>query len=142
MMGIIMAKEVSYGIIPLRKKQDEWELFLVHHKNGNFWGFPKGHADQGESPIQAARRELKEETGLEIEKFLTLQPYSEKYSFVRNGLKVEKEVHYYSALVAGEAVQCPEELLDAKWFPIDQVEKILTYPEAKKIFTRLKEDLL
>ncbi|GAB5411302.1 MAG: NUDIX domain-containing protein [Chlamydiales bacterium] len=136
-----MAKEVSYGILPLRKKKEEWELFLVRHKNGNFWGFPKGHADQGESPIQAARRELKEETDLDIEKFFTLQPYSEKYSFVRNGLKVEKEVHYYSALVIGEGRQCQEELLDARWFSIEEVEKMLTYPEAKKIFTRLKEDL-
>lgn len=137
-----MAKEVSYGILPLRKNQEKWELYLVHHKNGDFWGFPKGHADQGESPIQAATRELKEEADLDIEKFLTLQPYSEQYSFMLNGLKVEKEVHYYSALVTGEGGQCLEELLDAKWFPIDQVEETLTYLEAKKIFTQLKEDLL
>lgn len=136
-----MAKEVSYGVLPLRKKQGEWELFLVHHKNGNFWGFPKGHADPGESPIQSATRELKEETALEIEKFLSLQPYSENYSFMSKGQKIEKEVHYYSALVAGEGRRCQEELLDARWFPIDEVEKKLTYSEAKKIFTRLKEDL-
>ncbi|MDX8430376.1 MAG: NUDIX domain-containing protein [Candidatus Algichlamydia australiensis] len=136
-----MDKEISFGILPLRKREKGWELFLVQHKNGNFWGFPKGHADKGESPFQTAARELKEETDLDIEKFLTLKPYSENYSFMRDGRRIKKEVHYYSALVEGEGKRCQEELLDAGWFPIDEVEKKLTYLEAKKIFTRLKEDL-
>ncbi len=137
-----MAREISYGILPLRKQGDSWELFLVHHKNGNFWGFPKGHPEKGESTFQTAKRELKEETGLEVKEFIRLEPYSESYTFNRDGLKIEKEVHYYSAFVVGVGKPCATELIEAGWFGLDEVEQKLTYPEAKKIFSRLKENLL
>lgn len=36
-------------------------------KNRNFWGFPKGHMEDGKTEIQTALREVKEEVGLDVE---------------------------------------------------------------------------
>lgn len=43
------------------------EVLLVHGRKSNKWSFAKGHCKDGETDLQCALRELKEETGLELE---------------------------------------------------------------------------
>ena len=43
------------------------EVLLVSRKDENIWSFPKGHAENGETLEQVALREVKEETGYEVE---------------------------------------------------------------------------
>ena len=47
-------QEQVYGIIPLRKHKGHWQVLLVLHIKGNYWGFPKGHHDPGETPKETA----------------------------------------------------------------------------------------
>ena len=53
----------SYGVVPVALSEDGSPLFLVLRAYKN-WDFPKGGADEGEAPIAAAIREMKEETGI------------------------------------------------------------------------------
>lgn len=53
----------SFGIIPIAIGLDGSPLFLVLRAYAH-WDFPKGGADEGETPLQAARREMLEETGI------------------------------------------------------------------------------
>jgi len=46
---------------------DKNEVLLVSDKTGKIWSFPKGHAENGETIEQVAIREVKEETGYEVE---------------------------------------------------------------------------
>jgi putative (di)nucleoside polyphosphate hydrolase len=55
--------KVSYGVLLLNEQH---ELLLCHATGARHWDIPKGGADEGESPEQAALRELKEETGLAL----------------------------------------------------------------------------
>jgi 8-oxo-dGTP pyrophosphatase MutT (NUDIX family) len=43
---------------------EKHELVLVQQGQGSRWSFPKGHVEEGESPLEAARREIYEECGL------------------------------------------------------------------------------
>nr|MDA8188223.1 NUDIX domain-containing protein [Dehalococcoidales bacterium] len=54
-----MVTEVSAGGVLL----DDGDIFLLHKPNGE-WVMPKGHLESGETPEQAAVREVLEETGL------------------------------------------------------------------------------
>jgi len=83
-------KELCFGAIPLKWDGKQWLVLLVHHRKGEYWAFPKGHPEAGESPEEAAKRELFEETALRITRLLTPQLLWEQYTFIQAGRYVEK----------------------------------------------------
>ena len=132
-----MKYEESFGIIPIRKKEGSWEVFLIQHNRGHYWGFPKGHAEEGESPLEAASRELKEETNLDLLNTLREEPFVEHYQFSVKGDRISKKVSYFAAMVTGSVVLQSKEIQDGKWvaFP-DAIEKI-THVEGKSILSQV-----
>ena len=76
----------SAGILVYRFRAGQPEVLLVHpggpywaKKDAGAWGIPKGGFDDTEDPLAAARRELAEETGVEIDgTFIALQPIRQK----------------------------------------------------------------
>lgn len=67
------AKMRSAGILLYRNKEEDLQVFIGHpgsplwaKKDEGFWGIPKGTIDENESPLQAAKREFTEETGLQV----------------------------------------------------------------------------
>ena len=56
-------KQVVAGFVVYRKTSDGIK-FLLLYRRGNYWNFPKGHFQPGERSIDAALRELEEETGI------------------------------------------------------------------------------
>jgi 8-oxo-dGTP pyrophosphatase MutT (NUDIX family) len=136
-----MINEYSFGIIPLRKKK-EWQVFLVQNKNGMYWGFPKGHSIHNEELHQdVARRELKEETNLDIDSFFPLEPFIEEYEYVKNEEKRNKRASYFLATVNGKIKLQKEEILDGKWINLSEATLLLTYPQSKDILEKVKEFL-
>lgn len=122
-----------YGIIPLKIFQGQWQVLMIRHKKGNYWAFPKGHGELNEGAHEAAYRELKEETGLEVIRLLSTTPLQEHYNFVMKREQIHKTVTYFLAEVSGMLVLQKEEILDAKWVPLSQAEEEITFKESKKI---------
>ena len=56
-------KQVVAGFVVYRRTSDGVK-FLLLYRRGNYWNFPKGHFKAGERSIEAALRELEEETGI------------------------------------------------------------------------------
>ena len=131
--------ESSFGIVPLRQVEGEWNLLVILHKHGNHWGFPKGNAEPGEAPLESATRELLEETGLKVEKLLTIEPIIEHYSFNREGSRVNKTVQYFPAIVSGVFNLQPEEIRDGRWVTFSQACNLLTFDEAKALCTHIEK---
>jgi bis(5'-nucleosidyl)-tetraphosphatase len=127
-----MIHEYSAGIIPVSFKTNEWCFFLVQLKTGH-WGFPKGHTESHESLTQTATRELKEETGLDIERHLSISPYIVKYVFQRDHKMIHKQVTYFSALVKGEIALQEEEIQDGKWVSLTEACNLITFEQEKNI---------
>jgi len=77
-----MAKKNSAGILLHRLRGSGIEVFLVHPggpfwatKDAGAWSIPKGEFEAGEDPLEAAKREFKEETGFAVEgNFIELTP--------------------------------------------------------------------
>ena len=68
-----MAKKNTAGLL-LYRRRGELEVFLVHpggpfwsKKDLGAWSLPKGQIDEGEDPLQTAKREFTEETGFPID---------------------------------------------------------------------------
>jgi len=55
-------KTLSAGVIVVRRDGDTWQYLLL--RAFQYWDFPKGIVEAGEKPLEAARREVEEETGL------------------------------------------------------------------------------
>ncbi|MGC1879528.1 MAG: NUDIX domain-containing protein [Rhabdochlamydiaceae bacterium] len=123
----------SFGIVPFLKEEGGWKVLLILHREGNHWGFPKGKANPGETPLEAATRELKEETGLSVIQILREEPLAEQYQFRRKKEFIVKIVHYFPALIEGSLQLQQEEIRDAKWLPVSEALKQLTFREARHI---------
>jgi 8-oxo-dGTP pyrophosphatase MutT (NUDIX family) len=131
-----MIYDTSYGIIPLQKFESGWKVLLIQ-QHQNYWTFPKGHPEFNETPIQAAKRELKEETGLDVCEVIHVKTVKEHYIFTNKHLNPHKKVHktviYFLATVDGELKLQQEEILEAKWVMLHDAVKHITFPEAKAI---------
>lgn len=126
----------SFGIIPLRNK-GQWEVFLVQHHAGH-WSFPKGKLEEGETPHEAAGRELFEETGLSVVKFLPFEELNEHYIFTFEKKIINKEVTYFMAEVAGQEKLQPAEISQGRWFSLSDAAKMITFKEAHKICVKVQ----
>jgi bis(5'-nucleosidyl)-tetraphosphatase len=134
-------EDESFGIIPLKREGDAWHVFLILHKEGNHWGFPKGHRQGEESPLESATRELKEETGFDIVRVLGEAPIIESYQFRRRGQTILKKVHYFPALVSGVFIMQIEEIREGRWVTFEEALKQLTFKEGRSICTELMKQL-
>ena len=128
-----MKQEHSCGIVPLKKEGTDIYVLLIVHKGGRHWGFPKGHKDPGETDLQTAERELKEETGLIVSSFLNKKPYIETYTFYKFHQKINKKVSYFPAFVEGDLILQLDEIIDSRWVLIKEAGQFLTFKEAKEI---------
>ncbi len=140
MNDLNIARDEAFGIIPILQRGDEHQFLLIQHHAGH-WGFPKGHADPGETDVQAACREFEEETG--ITNFTVLDvSFSEEYPFSRDGKKFAKTVVYYPAFVQSATVNCqPEEIKDYSWLSYDLAIGRLTFDGAKRVLTEVQQYL-
>lgn len=136
----MVKKEICYGAVPVRKK-DVWQVFLVLHRNGNYWGFPKGHIEKKEFFIKEAFRELKEETNFDVSFFIEKPVLKEEYSFFRDLKKVEKEVFYYIVQVRGDIKFQKKEILDGRWVDIEEAYGLITFSESRKLCEKVRDIL-
>jgi 8-oxo-dGTP pyrophosphatase MutT (NUDIX family) len=127
-------KSYCFGIVPLTYRADCWEVFLVRHLNGGHWSFPKGHEEKGESPKETAERELKEETGMEVIRYLDTPYVVEKYQFHHEGVPVDKTVRFYLAEVTPNYILQAEEISEGKWMPINEILEYVTFEEERKLY--------
>jgi len=134
-------QDESFGVVPFSKEKGRWEVFIIQHNKSGYWGFPKGHAEVNESPQQAAFRELKEETNLELVKLIQNESIQEKYTFLMDGVRVFKRVFYFIAEVTGPIILQTKEIYDGMWLPIPEALIKVTHQEGKDILSKAKEAL-
>jgi ADP-ribose pyrophosphatase YjhB (NUDIX family) len=99
------------------------------------WSLPKGHIEEGETPEEAALREVEEETGIksQIEKSLGVIDFW----FMAGGKRIHKTVHHYLFRESGGLLAAQESEVDeVAWFPLDQIIEKLAYPDEKKLISR------
>jgi ADP-ribose pyrophosphatase YjhB (NUDIX family) len=111
----------------------------IDHKDASgkriLWSLPKGHIEEGETPEQAALREVAEETGIEsaIERSLGVIDFW----FMAGGKRIHKTVHHYLFRETGGLLAPQESEVDeVGWFPLAEIVDRLAYPDEKKLIAR------
>ena len=113
---------------------NDGKVLLIKQHQG-FYGFPKGHMEKNETEIETALRETKEETGIDAiidkEKRFEISYYTRKNNF--------KTVVYFLAHPKNIEIKIQEdEILEAKWVPIELAEDVITYDNLKELWIKVK----
>lgn len=128
-----IAKDESFGIIPILRQGDNYSFLLIQHQAGH-WGFPKGHANEGETPVQSACRELVEETGISDYSLVEGVSFSERYIATKKGKTFDKTVTYFLAFVESQTVKVqPEEIQNYTWTDFETAISTITYDPSKQV---------
>jgi bis(5'-nucleosidyl)-tetraphosphatase len=133
-----MVKEICFGIIPLRQNLGGWQVFLVKHKKGDYWSFPKGHHHPNEDAMQTAKRELFEETNLQVLHWLPVKQLTERYYFQRESQQIDKTVTYFIAEVGGEFKPQKVEIEEGNWFVLEEAIDRITFNESRHLCMELQ----
>ena len=89
------------------------------------WELPAGRLDPGEKPLQAAKRELQEETGYSAAKWTKLASFFASPGFVQERMTI----YLAEDLTAGEATPMDDEQIEARWFKRKELAKMIAEGE-------------
>ena len=138
-------KEISAGGVVYKKESGSIFILLINPKSRDFgppedyWTFPKGKQDiDGEDLKQVALRETREEGGVtaEIEHELGYVKYFRNW----DGDEAIKFVHYFlMKYLDGQPEDHDEEVAEAGWFELTEVETKLKFKTDKEIFEKARK---
>jgi bis(5'-nucleosidyl)-tetraphosphatase len=137
-----MKKQTSAGIVVFHRQNNKTEYLLLQYAAGH-WDFAKGKLEEGETKLQAARRELTEETGLtDIE---IVPGFEETLSYIFKdfrGKPIEKTVTFFvGSIDAKKEIILSREHKGSVWLEYEQAVTRLTYSNAREVLIRAHEFL-
>jgi 8-oxo-dGTP pyrophosphatase MutT (NUDIX family) len=131
--GVVLRGEQVVVIVPTRRAPDGSRVLAL----------PKGHVDPGENTLQAAEREVREETGVLVE--LVRELGEVRYWYRREGRTIPKSVTFYLfSYLSGDTADHDDEVEEARWIGLREAQKTLTHAAEREMVTRalayLQED--
>lgn len=132
-------RETSAGGVVFRRGEagPQYLLILDHHGN---WGFPKGHVEAGEHPVEAARREVREETGLDaLVEHASLGTI--RWFFQLRGRLIHKFCHFFlfESPEGTPVPQADEGITTCAWYAGEQALATLTHQNAREVLEHAVE---
>jgi bis(5'-nucleosidyl)-tetraphosphatase len=124
-----LKQERSYGAVVINLKG---EVLIEYMKLGHV-SLPKGHIENGETPVMCAKREIKEETGLEVEIDTSFQA-EESYSPFAGVWK--KVTFFLASPLNGDLTPQEEEVQALKWLKPAQAIAALTFEGDKQVLLK------
>lgn len=135
-------RDVSAGVIVFHRDSDGCRFLLLLSKltKRPLWEFPKGGVDEGETLIQAAIRELEEETGLSSDQVRIVDGFEHKedYRFTsgkeEDRIFVRKAVTYFLAEASHTDIRLSaHEASDFVWLPLNEARAKLRYAARRRM---------
>ena len=122
-------KEKACGCIIIEKGK----VLLIQQTKGH-WGFPKGHVELGETEIETAKREVKEETNIDVEinenKRYVMEYFTDKGNF-------KQVVLFIARKTSGNEKYQESEIKTMKWMTYEEAINTITYDNARELFKKI-----
>ena len=135
--------EYSAGGVVLRPGPlGRWEVLLVATHEGARWSLPKGHVEPGETPEEAAVREVREETGVQARILAPLDTieYWYRWKATEGDLLIHKRVTFYlMAYEGGDVRNHGWEVDDARWVPVEDAIHMVTYKDERALIEKARD---
>jgi 8-oxo-dGTP pyrophosphatase MutT (NUDIX family) len=123
--GVVVRGKEIVVIVPTRRASDGSRVLAL----------PKGHIDPGETALQAAEREVREETGIVAEPVRELG--ETRYWYRRDGQTIPKTVAFYLfSYVSGDTDDHDDEVEEARWIGMSDAQAQLSHTAEREIVAR------
>ena len=131
-------REFSAGGVVFRQEPEGFLWLVVRPKGSDQWRLPKGWIEPKESSAEAAKREVKEEGGVEAE--ILAKIASSKYFFSQNKEKIFKTVVFYLLEYRQEVREgFGWETEEIAWLPYNEAREKLAFKNEKEVLAKAKE---
>ena len=137
----------SYGGVVVREGSDGLEVALIRPQSDDpakakkpVWALPKGAKEEGESPEDAAVREVLEETGMGAEVVGHLDGITYWFAWAPDRVRYKKTVHFFLMRhTSGEPTPDAIEVAEVRFVPLDSAHTEASYASEKKVLKAAAE---
>src|SRR5271155_1557691 len=120
--GVVVRGGEVVTIVPTRRAADGSRVLAL----------PKGHVDPGESTIEAAAREVREETGIVAEPVCELG--ESRYWYRRGGRTVGKSAAFFLfTYLEGDTADHDDEVEEVRWLPLQEAQTALSHDAEREM---------
>jgi 8-oxo-dGTP pyrophosphatase MutT (NUDIX family) len=120
--GVVVRGDEVVVIVPRRRAPNGARVLAL----------PKGHIDPGETTLEAAEREVREETGVVAEPVRELG--EARYWYMRDGQTIPKSVCFYLfTYLHGDTSDHDEEVEEARWMKLSDARRKLTHAAEREM---------
>jgi len=140
---VSMKQQVSCGGVIYRHRESQCEVALIlrlTRKGKKVWCLPKGLMQANESPEQTAKREVREETGLEGRVTDKLGEIQYIFYSPEERSKIQKTVHFFlMEYLQGSVEDHDAEVKEARWFPVKAAVEHLVYENERNMMKKAEQ---
>lgn len=134
-LKINLIEEYCSGAVVYRKENNKYEFLVIKGSNNGGYGFSKGHIEKNERAVDAAIREVKEETNIDI-CLVDVKKFHQYLKYVISP-NIYKEVNIYLAKALNYDIKIDENELDeAVWVSYEKALNLLTYSYQRDILRK------